>query len=608
MRRALILALALALGAPAMAQTAGPATQPWDGETLPPAPAWRGKSERLVVKPNDPWITPSERTGLTGTPNYAETLAFLARMDEASPLIRVESFGKTAQGRDLPVVFVSKDGERFDPAKPVLLFQAGIHAGEIDGKDAGLMLLRDIAFKGKDRLLDRVNLVFVPMFNADGHERTGAYSRPNQRGPVSQGWRTTGQNLNLNRDYSKADSPEMRAMIGLIQRVKPDLYLDLHVTDGIDYQYDITFGYAAYEGRYARSPEIGKWLEGAYDRTVTAGLKASGHIPGPLIFAVDDRNLSLGLAATASTPRFSTGYGDAIGLATVLVENHSLKPYRQRVLGTYVLLEQSIKALAEHGAELRAATAADHARRDAQLTVGWVNPNAATGERAFLPIDHSMYASPASGRTEVRWSGKPGKPIRLPVFYSNPGPTVARPDAYWVPATKPDVIALLRLHGVRMEVIDQPRTVSVEMIRLKDAKPAGAAIEGRVRMNTAVASRERRNEVYPAGSVRVPTDQPLGVFAMLLLEPQSDESLVGWGFFNEITQRTEYIEGYAIAPMAERMLAANPALKAEFEAKLAADPAFAADPEARLSWFYARTPFFDDRWLLYPVGREINLP
>jgi len=579
--------------------------QPWEGDILPPAPAWKGKSERLVVRPNDPWITPSERTGLTGTPSYAETVAFLQRMDEASPLIRMQSFGRSAQGRDLLAVFVSKDGERFDPAKPVLLFQAGIHAGEIDGKDAGLMLLRDIAFKGKDRLLDRVNLVFVPMFNPDGHERTGPYSRPNQRGPVSQGWRTTAQNLNLNRDYAKADSPEMRAMIGLIRAVKPDLYLDLHVTDGIDYQYDITYGYAAYDGRYARSPEIGKWLEGAYDRTVTAGLKAAGHIPGPLIFAVDDRDVSKGLAATASTPRFSTGYGDAVGLATVLVENHSLKPYRQRVLGTYVLIESSIRALTEHGAELRAATAADQARRDA-VTVSWRAATTPEGTRAFLPIGYSMYASAASGRDEVRWDGKPGKPIQLPLYRSTPGAVVERPAAYWVPATKPEVIALLKLHGVEMEIIDQPRTVGVEMIRLKDAKPGAFVIEGRVRVAAAVASRERRQETYPAGSARIPTDQPLGTFAMLLLEPESDETLIGWGFFNEITQRTEYIEGYAIAPMADRMLAADPALKAEFEAKLAADPAFAADPDARLSWFYERTPFFDSRWMLYPVGREVR--
>ncbi|HYE42798.1 MAG TPA: M14 family metallopeptidase [Caulobacteraceae bacterium] len=608
MRHTLAVLLALALGSPAMAQTTPSQPRPWEGDILPPAPVWKGKSERLMARANDPWITPSETTGLTATPSYAETMAFVAKMDAASDLIRVETFGRSPQGRDLVAVLVSKDGAAFDPNKPVMLFQGGIHSGEIDGKDAGLMLLRDIAFKGRDDLLDRVNLIFVPIFNVDGHERTGPYSRPNQRGPVSQGWRTTAQNLNLNRDYAKVDSPEMRAMIGLIRKYDPDLYLDLHVTDGVDYAYDITFGFAAYEGRYARSPEIGKWLEGAYTQRLNRGLKAAGHIPGPLIFAVDDRNMAAGLGATASPPRFSTGYGDAVGMATVLVENHSLKPYRQRVLGTYVLLEESIRALAEHGAELQAATDADRARRSATIMGSWRFPTAPGGEREHLPIAYELYDSPASGRQEVRWLGKAGKPIKLPVFYSQPGVELSRPDAYWVPATKPEVIERLRVHGIRMEAIDQPRTVSVEMLRLKDVKPAAQASEGHVQMTGSVAGRTRRNEVYPAGSVRVPTDQPLGQLAMLLLEPESDESLFGWGFFPEITQRTEYIEGYAIAPMAERMLAADSALKAEFEAKLAADPEFARNPDARLSWFYERTPFFDDRWLLYPVGREINLP
>lgn len=601
MRRALILALAAALATPALAQEG-----PWDRDFLPPAPAWKGKSERLMVRADDPWITPSEKTGLTATPSYAETMAFIARMDAASDLIRVETFGKSAQGRDLVAVLVSRDGAAFDPAKPVMLFQGGIHSGEIDGKDAGLMLLRDIAFRGKGDLLDKVNLVFVPIFNVDGHERSGPYSRPNQRGPVNQGWRTTAQNLNLNRDYGKADTPEMRAMLGLIQRYRPDLYLDLHVTDGVDYAYDITYGFAAYQGRYARSPDIGKWLEGPYSRQLDAGLKAAGHIPGPLIFAVDDRNIEAGMAATASPPRFSTGYGDAVGLATVLVENHSLKPYKQRVLGTYVLLESSIRALAEHGEALRAAAAADRARRVATITASWKLPTAPEGAREHLPVAYELYDSPASGRKEVRWLGKVGKPIQVPVFYSQPGVQIMRPDAYWIPATKPEVIDRLRAHGVEMEVIDRPRTVSVEMYRLKDVKPEGV-LEGRVRMAGAVGERMRRNEVYPAGSARIPTDQPLGVLAMLLLEPEAEESLFGWGFFPELAQRTEYIEGYAIAPLAERMLAADPKLRAEFEARLAADPEFAKSPDARLAWFYERTPYYDDRYLLYPVGREVNL-
>ncbi|HWW27659.1 MAG TPA: M14 family metallopeptidase, partial [Caulobacter sp.] len=358
MLKTCLAALAVAMTASmTMAQTppSSSGKAPWDSDILPPPLAWHGASETLVAKPSDPWITPSERTGLTASPDYAETRAWLEKLDAASPLVRLETFGKSPEGRDLLVVYASKDGAKFDPAKPVLLVQAGIHPGEIDGKDAGLMLLRDIAFHGKDALLDRVNLVFVPIFSVDGHERASPYSRPNQRGPTIQGWRHTAQNLNLNRDYGKLDAPEMRAMIGLINTVRPDLYMDIHVTDGEDYQYDITYGWAGYLGDFARSKATSAWLDHTYLPATEAGLKAAGHVPGQLVFALDDRDPKKGLGASPASLRYSNGYGDAARIATVLVENHSLKPYRQRVLGTYVLLEASLKVLARDGAALRAA-------------------------------------------------------------------------------------------------------------------------------------------------------------------------------------------------------------------------------------------------------------
>ncbi|HYD74381.1 MAG TPA: M14 family metallopeptidase, partial [Candidatus Binatia bacterium] len=301
---------------------------------LPPAPEWRGASEGLIVGSDNPWITPAEANGFTDTPTYAETRAWLERLEAASPLVRIETFGRSPQGRDLIVVFASTDEGELDAGKPTLFVQCGIHPGEIDGKDAGMMLLRDIAFGSKRNLLDRVNLVFVPIFNVDGHERASRYNRPNQRGPNNQGWRNTAQNLNLNRDYTKLDAPEMRAMIALIQSVDPDLYLDIHVTDGMDYQYDITYGFMGRDGSYSASRNIARWLDQRYRPDLDEALRRNGHIPGDLVFANNDRNLEEGFAAFTFSPRFSQAYGDMIGLPSVLFENHSLKPYRQRVLGT----------------------------------------------------------------------------------------------------------------------------------------------------------------------------------------------------------------------------------------------------------------------------------
>lgn len=568
---------------------------------LPPVPAWHGASEKLIVAPNDPWITPAETNGLTATPSYAETRAWIDRLDAASPLIRVERFGATAQGRELYAVIASKDGAALDPSKPVLLAQAGIHSGEIDGKDAGLMLLRDIALRGKGALLDRVNLVFVPIFNADGHERSGPFNRPNQRGPVNQGWRTTAQNLNLNRDYLKADSPEMRAMIGLIRKYDPALYLDLHVTDGTDYQYDITYAFSGWRGYYAQSPAIGRWLDGVLRPSLDAALKRAGHIPGYYVAAVDNREPDKGIVHDADTPRFSTGYGDLRRIPTVLLETHSLKPFRQRVLGTYVFVETALRTLGEKAPGVRAAIAADRAARPPRAVLRWARQEAPIYEIDFLGIAHDRYRSPASGREEVRWLGKPIRQ-RMKVFGETPALTVDLPKAWWVPATEPQVIERLRLHGIEFETIGTPRTVALDMVRLVDPK-LDAASEGRVPLATRLVPL-RREERLPAGSVRVPADQPLALLAAAMLEPGSPDSLLAWGFFPGILQRTEYIEGYAIAPLADRMLASDPELKRQFDAKLAADPAFAADADARLGWFYERTPYYDDRYLLYPIGRE----
>jgi len=194
----------------------------------------------------------------------------------------------------------------------------------------------------------------------------------------------------------------------------------------------------------------------------------------------------------------------------------------------------------------------------------------------------------------------------MPFYGSHPTLNLKRPVAYWIPSYRADLIERLRLHGVAMERVGRPRTVSVEMLRLLDPKLATRANEGHVPITVSQVTSERRDWSFPAGSVRVPVDQPLGDLVMLLLEPQSSESFFAWGMVPEVLSRVEYIEAYAIAPLAEKMLAADPALKAAFEAQLAADPKFAADPAARLAWFYRRTPFYDDRHLLYPIGREVG--
>ena len=573
---------------------------------LPPAVAWSGRSEALIVADDDPWITPSERSGLTATPTYDETVAYLRRLAENSSVIHLLSIGKSAQGRDIIMVVATANGASTPGAlkrdgKPTLLVQAGIHAGEIDGKDAGLMLLRDIAVRGiKADLLNNVNLLFIPILSVDGHERRSPYNRINQRGPEGQGWRTNSRNLNLNRDYAKLDTREVRAVVKVINQWAPDLYLDLHVTDGIDYQYDITFGHA---GDYSWSPSIAGWLENYLTPALSDDLSAEGHIPGPLVFAVDNRDPAKGTREWIPSPRYSDGYGAARHLPTVLVENHSLKPYRQRVLGTYVLLESAMRTLSRYGDRLSRAVTADQSRESMRIPLDWRVTDEKSDKIEFLGVGWSSDSSEISGGRKVVWTGVPTE-INLP--HANtivPTVTVRRPKAYWIPPAWDDVIDRLRMHGIYMEEMNRSRTVKVELDRFTNVTLAPAPFEGRMRV-TAESTPESRSEVYPPGSVRVPTNQPLGDLAILLLEPRSPDSFFSWGFFLEILQRTEYVEGYVMEPLAERMLATDPGLKRKFEAALNSDQSLAGSPQARLQWLYRRTPYYDDRHQLYPVGRE----
>jgi hypothetical protein len=565
---------------------------------LPPVQPWSGASERLVAAATDPWITPAERAGFATTPHYAETRAWLERLAAASPLIRIETFGRTAQGRDMLMVRASKGGT----GKPVVLIQAGIHAGEIDGKDAGLMLLRDIALRGKDSLLDTVDLVFVPIYNIDGHEVMSRWNLAALRGPLEKGTVTTALGINLNRDYAKADAPETRAMIALLRRFDPILYVDCHVSDGFDMQYDITFTYAGW-GRYAYHRATADWLTARFGPTVTTALERAGHIPTLYPSPIDTREPAKGIRQAPEGPRYSTGYGDFIGVPTVLVENHMLKPYRQRVLGTYVLLEAALKLAATDRERIAAAKAADRASRPATMLTRWKPAATPIGWiDKFKGIAFETYRSPASGRLEQRWTGKPIT-FRKPIIGQDPVETVTLPTAWWVPAEQAEVLDRLRLHGIRFEAIDAPRTLTLDRVRLRDPVVQPAQ-DGRFPLK---ASFEHFavTETLPAGTIRVPSEQPLGLLAAALLEPEAPDSFLAWGMFAAMLTPAPTPEDFVSAPLAEALLSGSATVRDTFQAELKSDPIFAADAVARLKWLFARLPNHTYSNLLHPIRREL---
>ena len=555
-------------------------------DVLPAAPAWQGKSERLIVPAGDRWITPAEKADFRASPSYADTMAYLRELEAASNLVSLHTFGKSHQGRDLVYVHAKKPGA----GKPVVVVQAGIHAGEIDGKDAGLMLLRDIAARGRDELLDKVDLVYIPILNVDAHEQASALGRPHQRGPHTKGSRTSAQGLDLNRDYARLQSPEIAAVVKLLQQFDPALYVDLHVSDGIDYQYDVTYAFPGW-GTYARSRATADWLMTTFTADVDAALAAQGHVPAVYPSWVDENSPERGLRISAEGPRYSTGYGDFVGIPTVLVENHTMKPYKRRVLGTYVFLEQALETVGREGARIAQAKARDRAARPDRLMVRWERESAPLATRQFKGIRYESYASPASGARELRWTGEPTT-IAMPVFGVRSTHEVNLPGAWWIGAHEQDLIAALRAHGIRMEALDAPRTVTLEAVQMASVRERSAL------------QRSLREVSLPAGSVRIPRDQPFHLLAAALLEPDSDDSFLAHGRFDAALPLESRLARHLLAPMADRMMEASPELRLQFQAALAQDAALAADPQARLRWWLARSPYLDRAQWTYPVYAE----
>jgi len=562
---------------------------------LPPIAKWHGRSEALIS--SDPqWITHAERSKFKSTSNYEETISYLEKLASKSTLITLDYFGKSALGRPLPFVHVSSDFTAKNRLK--MLAQAGIHSGEIDGKDAGLMLLRDIALGKKTSLVDNVDLLYVPMFNADGHENASKYNRVNQRGPSNMGWRSTAQNINLNRDYAKVQSVEMQSMIRFINQHQPSLYLDLHVTDGVDYQYDITYGT---NGSHSYSPNIANWFNKYYRPALDSDLTAMGHVPGDLIFAKDNRDIKKGINGWSATPRYSDGYGSARHIPTVLVENHSLKSYKQRVLGTYVLIESSLTLLDKNGSQLVDAIMQDKNARPNELPLAWDynKPH----NVPFKGIDYQTFPDEISGAQQVKWTGK-NKQYNMPWFNQDiPTKITKVPSAYWIMPQHIQAIEVLRRHGIEMNVLASAQTMSLEQTIVENESFGKRPYEGKMRANGKFSAAVKVINL-PKGAVKISTDQPLGKLAFVLLEPAASDSLFQWGFFNTIFQRTEYIEGYAVVPLAKAMLKQSPALAARFKAKLASDPAFAKNSHARLQWFYRQSDFYDKNHGVYPVLRQ----
>lgn len=559
------------------------------------------------------WELTCERTNYAKTGRYAESYAFCENLS-LLPNVQMVPIGESPEGRPMIVMILSTDPDVLDfekRKKPLLYINNGIHSGEIEGKDADLILARrmmcpdgrpesDPNWSG---LLDKVSLAFTPVFSVDAHERMSAFNRANQNGPDEMGWRVTGENLNLNRDFVKADGLEMQNLLNYLNDIEPDFYIDNHTTDGGDWQYVAQYDVPALPTMPPETVELAK----KFVAEVMPLSDKAGFLTAPYFGNFDERRPERGISLSPFGPRYSTGYWAARNRPSMLVETHVLKPYKERVMATLELNRLTLEWMGKNASLLRAKNlAADlnsGAMKEGDDLILSARNSGKTRPFIFKGLKFEPYKSDVSGGEIPHWTREK---VDYPTVIRDdfePGLTVKAPAGWLVPSNLRDVMSRLKLH--RIEMIPVANTVIETKMKLPVQRFIGFKLgtqtfEGRMMPQFKLEAAEREVAI-PVGSVVVPVGQRLGRLAAQLLEAESGDSFAAWGFFNGFMEQKEYAEAYAMEPYAKKMLE-DPAIKAAFEEALR-DPAFAGSPGARLNWFFERSPYYDSRLGINPVIR-----
>lgn len=552
--------------------------------------------------------TAAEDSDYRKTGTYSEVLEFVEGLAERSERADWRIIGHSEEGRPIGLLAVGAD-QAPDPEaladKDVVFVTAGIHPGEVAGTDAGLALVRDL-LSGQARLGEDTVLLFLPVFNVDGHERAGRWHRINQDGPRETGWRSNAANLNLNRDFMKADSREMRAWLEAFETWEPHLVLDLHTTNGADFQYDIT--YIIEHDDFLPDPAR-EWKQSAFFDHIFPSLEDRGHKLAPYIWLRDGEDPAAGFDFFIATPRFSSGYAAIRNRPGMMLEMHALKDYETRVRGSYNTLLATLEYLDEHPGRLREAVA------DADAEIAALGKET---EQSFpLDLELTGEEEPFEFRT-WEWSLEEIDPIGKFLRYDTDRPTsvevpygretrvsteVRPPAAYIVPPSARDVIERLEAHGIRTYPLPETMALNVEQLRISEVGWQEAPYEGRQVVDELSVSSESTERELPEGSRVVPLADERAGLVMHLLEPEAPDSLFRWGFFNQIFQNSEYAEPRILARKAAEKLDRDPELARAWRERMEEDPEFAEDRMARIAFLYEKGPWFDDRLGIYPVIR-----
>ncbi|MEI6091827.1 MAG: M14 family metallopeptidase [bacterium] len=572
-------------------------------------------TNNITVSAQENELTFCEKSGFLETPRYETTINYCKSLAEKNnQILHYTTFGFSEQKRELPLLIANKSGE-FDlkkiqsENKSIILIIGCIHAGEPEGKDAGMMLMRDIAEKSdKYKLLDSATILFIPILNADGHEFFRQYSRINQSEPKECGWRTNARNLNLNRDFLKAETGEIKAFLNLINTCQPDFAIDVHSSDGADYQYQISY---SLETSGNMPKEITDWQKDIYLPRLEKAMNHKGWLMHPYVSFREWHDPRSGLYSSAAQPKLSHGYLAIRNIPTLLIETHCLKDYKTRVQSAYDMIVESIKIVSENKTILeRIYDKQKNILEKGDLISKYYPLKFKLAKDSviddFLGVEYDVVKSDISGGDWFVYHKD--KPVLFKIPYWNisvVSDSVSMPTYYIIPSQWTAVIEKLDFHGIKYTRSKGETSVKVESYKITNPVWNAEPYEDRNVM-TYKTNPINETRIYPANSVIIDMRQSKAYVIMHLLEPTAPDNLLQWGFFNSIFEQKEYAESYVMEKMVRDMLAKDPALKEEFENKKKTDSTFVGQ-ENILNWFYMKTLYWDYRIGVYPVGRIMEL-
>jgi hypothetical protein len=553
--------------------------------------------------------TPFERSSGKQTATYAECIAFYQQLDKLSPALSIRVMGMSDAGYPYHVVLYSNDGSA-DPAiwhrqhKIVVLINNGIHPGEPDGVDASMLMLRDLA-AGKIHLPNNVALAVIPLYNIGGALNRTPWSRVNQNGPETYGFRGNAQNLDLNRDFAKNDSRNARSFVQLFHWVNPEIQIDNHVSDGADYQYTMTLLATQWN---KLGGELGGFLHDVYGPALFADMEKKGWPMTPYV-EFESGNPDRGWNGFYDEPRYSSGYATLFHTIAFMPETHMLKPFKDRVIATYALMRCMIDEASAHAGQLLEKRKHDlDADQDStRLPLDWKVDTSRWDELLFKGYEARTKTSAVTGMPRLYYDhDRPfEKPVRFYDYFVSDA-SVAIPAAYLVPQGWHDVVDLLQLNGVKMRRLAHDSTVVVEVYHIADYKSAPRAYE-KHHKNTAIKVVRSRDSIrLLKGDYVIPTDQPARRFLVEMLEPTGEDSYFAWNFFDAILQEKEGYSAYRWEDVAEQWLKEHPDLRQLLEERKNTDSVFAHSASQQLNFVYRHSPYYEPAHMRYPVFRLLK--